>query len=489
MKNDNISLRSSSYLRYLNTMPLQVDEIFDRFNECSTHLTECLWYLDPENKTKFFPSDEKVLSSPYSPMHFAAENNHVDAISFYLEKLTVSKNPGVQTAGLLKGVTPMHLAAWYGNLQIVKLIKNKLGTLNPSTANGYSVLHHAAFSGHLDIVKEIVKDLNENNNPAAEDISNQRTPLHEAARGGNVEVLKFFKDIVPDMSIVDSLGRTALHYATIKGKLGAVKYLADFTSIEMKSKIGQTPLHFAADKDHFDILKFFKEVATDMSVVCKKGLTALHYASNQGHLKAVTFLADFIDIDIKSENGQTAFDFASCNKKESVAKYLKYLRENPLRPKPITSLCEAAKNGQLDSLSFYHQTEPNMSIVDSYGYNALHYAAMRGNLGAVVYLVNFIDINIKNLNGNTATDLAKHFGHYSIIDYLKNWKKKPSDIKAQKECHTCFEELNGDNWGLVHGETSHAGYCRNCARRLKNQVLTCPQCRANIEAIIKIFSD
>ena len=367
--------------------------------------------------------------------------------------------------------------------------------INPSDTNGYSVLHAVAFGGHLDIVKELVKDLKENNNPAAGDHYNQRTPLQSAARGGHVEVLKFFKEIVPDMSIVDSLGWTALHYATVKGNFGAVRYLADFTPIEMYNKIGQTPLHFAAGRDHFDILKFLKEVAIDMSVVCKEGLTALHYASKQGWLGAVTFLADFIDIDIKSKNGQTAFDFASSNKKESVTKYLEYLRENPPTPRPDISLHEAAKNGHLDPLTFNDQTEPNMSIADSYGYNALHHAAMRGNLGVVIYLVNFIDINIKNQNGNTATDLAKNFGHHSIVDYLTDWKKNPTPFQPpqpkieQKECHNCFEELNSDNWGLVHGETSHAGYCRNCARRFKSQGLQCPQCRGDIEAIIKIFSD
>ena len=74
-------------------------------------------------------------------------------------------------------------------------------------------------------------------------------------------------------------------------------------------------------------------------------------------------------------------------------------------------------------------------------------------------------------------------------DFTLERAKKPTDIKEEKEWHICNEELNGDNWGLVHGETSHAGYCRNCARRLKNQGLQCPQCRADIEAIIKIFSD
>ena len=61
--------------------------IFGKFNECTSQLTECLWYLDPENKTKFFPLDT-IYELPFSPMHFAVNENNVDAISFYLEKLT-----------------------------------------------------------------------------------------------------------------------------------------------------------------------------------------------------------------------------------------------------------------------------------------------------------------------------------------------------------------------------------------------------------------
>merc|ERR1712048_665436 len=53
-------------------------------------------------------------------------------------------------------------------------------------------------------------------------------------------------------------------------------------------------------------------------------------------------------------------------------------------------------------------------------------------------------------------------------------------------CQICYENSNG-NWGLVHGGTMHAGYCEGCAEKLKRDRLPCPQCRSDIEAVIKVF--
>merc|ERR1712223_669638 len=53
-------------------------------------------------------------------------------------------------------------------------------------------------------------------------------------------------------------------------------------------------------------------------------------------------------------------------------------------------------------------------------------------------------------------------------------------------CQICYENCNG-NWGLVHGGTMHAGYCERCAEKLKRDRLPCPQCRSDIEVVIKVF--
>ena len=65
--------------------------------------------------------------------------------------------------------------------------------------------------------------------------------------------------------------------------------------------------------------------------------------------------------------------------------------------------------------------------------------------------------------------------------------KHVSIVEEDSVCRICLENLTG-NWGLVHKETMHAGYCGNCAKRLKNDRLPCPQCRANIQAVVRVYT-
>ena len=151
-----------------------------QFNIFSTKITEALWYLDAENNCQFFImglwNPRKPLV-PFSLMHLAVCAENVGAVKFYLENFNLDKNPGVQI-GNLKGRGPLHFAAKKGMLQVVQLIKQHLGLVNPSDCFGVSVLHVACAIGHLEIVKEICMDLDDKNPITI----HHNTPLHLAAR-------------------------------------------------------------------------------------------------------------------------------------------------------------------------------------------------------------------------------------------------------------------------------------------------------------------
>ena len=68
---------------------------------------------------------------------------------------------------------------------------------------------------------------------------------------------------------------------------------------------------------------------------------------------------------------------------------------------------------------------------------------------------------------------------------------KKLEIKKEEvaECSICTEPLNDDNWGILHTGTILSGYCENCesfVKILKNNPMKCSECRASIEAVVKI---
>ena len=113
------------------------------------------------------------------------------------------------------------------------------------------------------------------------------------------------------------------------------------------------------------------------------------------------------------------------------------------------------------------------------------------------------------------------FGNLAIYEYLEWFKMKPVphtpvfdgatpsfqklEIEANAECPICCEPLKEENWGLLHGSgirkigqpycikktetetgTIHSGYCEKYSKTLKKNGMNCPECRAVIEAVVKV---
>ena len=224
--------------------------MFTEFNKFNICLTEKLWQLDSENKSEFFPNHDETNTG----MHQSAKEGNVEDVQIYLEHLSHDKNPGAKVEGEQKGNTPMHIAAYSGRLNVIQLIKTTTGVANPAAANGITVLHFAAQQGHLGIVQDIVQDL-DNRNPAAEGFHNW-TPFHHAALNGQLEVIRFLSQIIPDVTIVDSNGLNALHLAAAFGQLEVVKLLADIISIDIKNKFGKTASDYAKLQGHQSVFNY-----------------------------------------------------------------------------------------------------------------------------------------------------------------------------------------------------------------------------------------
>ena len=87
----------------------------------------------------------------------------------------------------------------------------------------------------------------------------------------------------------------------------------------------------------------------------------------------------------------------------------------------LTPFMIAAKHGCKDSLEYLHkEAKVDIYTKDSEGQNAVHYAALGGDIDCFVYLVKVAKLDYKqcnNVNGNTVLHTAAKHGNLAIVRY------------------------------------------------------------------------
>ena len=118
-------------------------------------------------------------------------------------------------------VTPLHLAAKYGDLTAVRrLLESNRYNVDCTDSNGQTPLHYACAAGHLDVIWVMVVEFSADTN-ARDDENN--TPLHVAALSGNKEVVSFL--INGNIEAKGASGRSLLHLACKGDNLSLVQSL------------------------------------------------------------------------------------------------------------------------------------------------------------------------------------------------------------------------------------------------------------------------
>ncbi len=82
----------------------------------------------------------------------------------------------------------MQIATRNGDVNLLKVLIKNGGNVHTRGPNGESLLHIASYYGHLDIVKYLI---NHNNIPTSTVDNQGRTLLHIAASNGKIDILKY----------------------------------------------------------------------------------------------------------------------------------------------------------------------------------------------------------------------------------------------------------------------------------------------------------
>ena len=160
-------------------------------------------------------------------------------------------------------------------------------------ASQTSNIHVCAQDGDLSTVQRIVSAGKQS---VSSRDSMQRTPLHRAARGGQVAVIHFLLEKGADINARDEYKWTPLHMAAESNKAEAVKSLIDRgADIRARDSDARTALHRAAEHNSGDAITVLLEAASATLVPIKDdiGRTAKDVAKAMNHDEAVHIIEKY----------------------------------------------------------------------------------------------------------------------------------------------------------------------------------------------------
>ena len=107
-----------------------------------------------------------------------------------------------------KGKTPLHFAAQFGQLEVVKAITKVLLDKNPSDYHDVTPFHDAAQEGHLPVVKYLAQFVNDLDMKAGERYD-KKTPLMFASQYGHLDVVQYLIEEGANPKLKSSENKTA----------------------------------------------------------------------------------------------------------------------------------------------------------------------------------------------------------------------------------------------------------------------------------------
>ena len=196
----------------------------------------------------------------HSPQHIAAERGSLSLCKFIAQKTKVL-NPARKD-----GLTAFHFAAQEGHFDVCKYFVDTLDEDKNPRCKGWcrrTPLHEAAFQGDLAVFKYIADQAN-NKNPADQV---GRTPLHNAAMHGHIQIVKCIMDLIDEEKKSDPL--------------------TFFLSMNknVKNNLGLTPMHIAAREGHYEICKVLIDHGADPNPTSDRGTSALYMARTNQEIR------------------------------------------------------------------------------------------------------------------------------------------------------------------------------------------------------------
>lgn len=203
--------------------------------------------------------------SGWTLLHAAVQQNHFEMIKLLLDR-------GADFMNRINGRTSVHLAVENGHLEVVQLLLDQLveGPLgsrfdvnNLGGPEG-SIVNTAAYKGQLRILKMLVEKYN------AKIFATDgmgRTPLHFAARSGDIDCVNYLLDVGLHCRNADNVGNNILHYACSGGSVEIVRRILKLDPTTLEDYAPWSPLHWACRAGDSELIRLLLSHGIHSSVV------------------------------------------------------------------------------------------------------------------------------------------------------------------------------------------------------------------------------
>lgn len=278
--------------------------------------------------------------------------------------------------------------------------------VNARDAFSMSPLHYAARSGNIEVAKVL---LNHKADVNARENYNS-TPLHIAAWNGNTEFARLLIGKGANVNAQDKFGSPLI--AAIEEHRDMVELLLKSKAdVRIKNPDGFAPIHLSGNKDISQLLFAY---GAKLDTVGYQGRTPLHQAAMRHRNDILEWLCmkgaqvNAIDSDSLtplmsaiSQHGNT--EVARRESMKTIRILLRYGADVNYRNRDgRTILHDAVGDGREDLVDILLKYGASINAKDKYGYTPLHWSVSSKNKKMVELLVNRgADVNARNLQGHT----------------------------------------------------------------------------------------
>lgn len=305
------------------------------------------------------------------------------------------------------GTTLMHVGSIYSRTEIVKACISRGDDIDDTDSFGCTPLYYGVCSQNNGIVKLLL----ENGAEMKLHLTNQNfiTLFEMSLRSRNIDIIRMLIKAM-DKRLHGWGCSTPLHDSLIYGNIEAVIMLLEAgADVNVPNIHGDTLLHFAVRYRDKDLVEVLWKYQPNVNISNQRGQTPIFDAIRTESTKLIEMLLKReADINIKDKEGNTPLGTAIRYDKDSIQLLLRYRADvNATNRMGETPLFHTIEINDIQKMEILVNADANVNIQDVNGNTALHIATDKGYSALIELLLLKANANVNIVNKWGETPLHK----------------------------------------------------------------------------------